>query len=487
MNFYTILHGKPNAGCHKATDGLEETFCNNVVDKFFQSMSDIKENEVLIVDTKYWKDTWYSIYTFWIGGNILDTANRGSFLAISIVVPNQYFCLVSSVYDMFQKAYKDAIIGTYLSKQGKYQVQDFTDTSFFKNLCSVLDKNFANAIENFDNGFIKNHDSANYKYYSLLDCDSKAFVEDLKKSGRIFVSGAYESKDSRLSNTDMYYQELQTKKGELLVKNGQIEQLAKQVKTLEQKIATINSGESSTLKTLKDKIGALEKEKKDFETKFSDLNTKLSKYQETESKIAKLLTPNVSTKDHQTTEQHSHGNLVKKIKSYLPIVNTFLLVILLCSGVKGCSSAIYEISSGTDVSSIDELKSENEELKALLNQKDKQINDLKNIYNAEGEYYSEEDDDEDHTDIDCGLSVWQNGKYISDLTKLDPSKEVVIQVSKEQNGYSFYVDNLNLNGEQVVIGQPFKLSKINPKEPITISYRSQEKKNRNDKNVIEIK
>ena len=63
-------------------------------------MNYIKEQEVLIVDVRNWKNKWYSIYTLWLGGYITDTVDRSSFLAISIVVPNQYFCLVSAVvYD----------------------------------------------------------------------------------------------------------------------------------------------------------------------------------------------------------------------------------------------------------------------------------------------------------------------------------------------------------------------------------------------------
>lgn len=487
MNFYTILHGKPNAGCHKATDGMEETFCKNLVDKFFQSMNDIKDNEVLIVDTRYWKDTWYSIYTYWVGRNILDTANRGSFLAISIAVPKQYFCLVSSVYDMFERAYKDAVIGTYISNQGKYLVEDFSDNSCFRNLCSVLEKNFANAIEYFDNGFIKNHDSANYKYYSLLDCDSKAFVEDLKKSGRIFVSGTYESKDSKLLKTDKYYRELQSNKSELLTKDGQIEQLSKRIKALEQQITTINASESNLLKTLKAQKIALEKENKGLKQSLSDLNLQLTNYKENERQIAKLLTANIATQSPHSGEHLSNGNVGKKVKDNLPIINTILLIIILLMSVfKEYYSTTPEISDFTDTSSFEEIKMENQQLKDLLAEKENQIKVLNNISTKEdyNDYSEDSQSEEAIIDEDCGLSFLQDGKFI-DANQIDVTKKLIIKVSHKHNDYSFYTDNLRQRN--IVDGESFSLERVNPKKSIIIVYRSNNQKKRNNNNVIIIK
>ena len=43
MEFDIILHGKPNAGSHKTTKGIEDSFCQNLVENFFKSMNYIKE------------------------------------------------------------------------------------------------------------------------------------------------------------------------------------------------------------------------------------------------------------------------------------------------------------------------------------------------------------------------------------------------------------------------------------------------------------
>lgn len=170
MNFEVILHGKPNAGCHKATPGIEEAFCQNLVDKFFQSMGSIKDNEVLIVDTRNWKGTWYCVYTLWLGGNISDTADRASFLAITIVVSKQYYCLVSAVYDMLVKAYQKSVIGNYISKKGKYIVPDFSDNVTFESLVRSINSYFVNLSENFDESFNQITESTTIKniVYSIV-------------------------------------------------------------------------------------------------------------------------------------------------------------------------------------------------------------------------------------------------------------------------------------------------------------------------------
>ena len=142
----------------------------------------IKEQEVLIVDVRNWKNKWYSIYTLWLGGYITDTVDRSSFLAISIVVPNQYFCLVSAVYDTLKNAYLNSIVGTYISSKGEYIVQNFNNDSAFERLLNTINSNFVNLSENFDNNFKQdNNEAITNCCYNLLDCDSKAFVEDWRE------------------------------------------------------------------------------------------------------------------------------------------------------------------------------------------------------------------------------------------------------------------------------------------------------------------
>lgn len=67
MEFDIILHGKPNAGSHKTTKGIEDSFCQNLVENFFQSMNYIKEQEVLIVDVRNWKTNGIAYIRFGLG------------------------------------------------------------------------------------------------------------------------------------------------------------------------------------------------------------------------------------------------------------------------------------------------------------------------------------------------------------------------------------------------------------------------------------
>ncbi|MDO4801002.1 MAG: hypothetical protein Q4A15_02430 [Prevotellaceae bacterium] len=482
MNFFTILHGKPNAGCHKATDGMEETFCNNIVDKFFQLMSNIKDNEVLIVDTRYWKDTWYSIYTFWVGGNILDTTNRGSFLAISIVVPNQYFCLVSAVYEMLAKTYQEYVISTYLSKDGKYIVSDFNNNSAFDKLVSVINSYFVNLSENFDASFKQTLESTPSKYYNLFDCDSKAFVEDLKKCGRIFVGKSYESKDTRLNNTDKCLKELQKTKIELNLSQSKINSLTKRIKELETLLNNKANENSDTIAILKEEIKKLIKEKSNLEKRLSELINKTSEYEKIIKQIAQLIGVKPSTHEPIPTPKEDLEHKID-IKNSLPIVNTILLMILfLLNGLKSCDSQTQELTSETDKNTCEELQNQMNDLQAIMAEGNGEIKSLQSSideYNPDDSNLNT-DAIVNKQDVDCGLTCYQNNIPV-EPNNIDINKPLTIIVKKEMAGYDFHVDNIKA---AIKSGEAFDLNKIDKNKPIIIKYRSENKSNCNKSNTL---
>ncbi len=423
MNFDVILHGKPNAGSHKATKGLEESFCQNLVENFFQSMNHIKEQEVLIVDVRNWKNKWYSIYTFWLGGNVIDTASRSSFIALSIVVPNQYFCLVSDIYRLLEKAFLKDIIGTYLSEKKKYIIQSFDNDSSFDRLVNTINSNFVNLGENFSDSFRQtSNDSFCNCYYSLLDCDSKAFVEDWKKYGRIFVSKTCESKDTRLSNVDKFYNELQNVQRELQLKLQEIKQLTIRIKELEGLLSSGNSETNKVLASLKEQVKILDGEKKVLEKSLSELTSENKKHRDLERQIANVLGV-ISVSKSSNPNKEKEDVPVPKIglKRMIPIINMFLLIfILLVVSFRSC---------GTQTT--DSIHRKVENLNKIIEEKDKEIRNLKEKSggNIEGE------------DVNCNLTVFQDNIPVYDVSKIDPNKKIAISVT-EQNGYAFYTSNL---------------------------------------------
>lgn len=476
MEFDIILHGKPNAGSHKTTKGIEDSFCQNLVENFFQSMNYIKVQEVLIVDVRNWKNKWYSIYTFWLGGYITDTAERSSFLAISIVVPNQYFCLVSAIYDTLKNAYLNSIVGTYISSKGEYIVQNFNNDSAFERLVNTINSNFVNLSENFDNNFKQDNNGAITNCcYNLLDCDSKAFVEDWRKHGRIFVSKTCESKDTRLSNTDKYYKQLQNSKIELQSKLQEIKQLTARIKELEGMLSSGNSKINKALASLKEQVKVLESEKKSLGQNVSNLTAENEKHREIEKQITNILgSITIDSSDIPNKEEATPHRI--GLKRIIPMINMFLLIFLLfATTFKSCGLQIKE-SSDEEVQTVNNLQQEIEKLNKIIKEKDNQIHILKSNSELHTNNIS------DNIDIDCNLTVYQDNAPV-DISAIDPSKEITIFVNT-QNDYAFYTSNLETRN--VNNGVSFKLEKIKPNQPIIIAYRSNDRHKCNQLNVVTI-
>lgn len=475
MNFDVILHGKPNSGCHKATRGLEDVFCQNLVKNFFESMNYIKDQEVLIVDVRNWKNKWYSIYTLWLGGYITDTAERSSYLAISIVVPNQYFCLVSAVYDMLKNAYLNSIVGTYISSKGEYLVQNFDDNSAFERLLNAINSNFVNLSEFFNNNFKQvNNDSSTYYYYSMLDCDSKAFVEDWKRYGRIFVSKICDSKDMRLSNTDEYYKELQDSKNKLQSKLQEIELLTARIKELEEMLDSGNSKIKKDLASLKEQVKVLKSEKKSLEQNVSNLSLQNERHCDIEKQITHILgSITIDSSDNPNKEETTPHRI--GVKRIIPIINMVLLIFLLfATTFKSCGSQIKE--SSEEVQTMNNLQQEIEKLNKIIKEKDYQIHILKSNSELHTNNIS------DNIDIDCKLTVFQDNTPV-DISAIDLSKKITIFVNTQKD-YAFYTSNLKTRN--VNNGVSFKLEKINPNQPIIIAYRSNDRHKCNQLNVVTI-
>lgn len=477
MEFDIILHGKPNAGSHKATKGIEETFCQNLVEKFFQSMNYIKDQEVLIVDARNWKNNWYSIYTFWLGDNVIDTANRPSFVALSIVVPNQYFCLVSAVYDTLKNAYLNSIVGTYISSKGEYIVQNFNNDSAFERLVNTINSNFVNLSENFDNNFKQDNNGAITNCcYNLLDCDSKAFVEDWRKHGRIFVSKTCESKDTRLSNTDKYYKQLQNSKNELQSKLQEIKQLTARIKDLEGMLSSGNSKINKALASLKEQVKALESEKKSLEQNVSNLTAENERHCDIVKQITNILgSITIDSSDNPNKEEATPHRI--DLKRIIPMINMFLLIVLLfATTFKSCSSKIKS-SAVVDAPPASYLQQKKiEKLNKVINVQKKQIQILKNKLAQTANMSN------NGKDVNCDLTIYQDNNQV-DVSNINIDKEITVLV-KPQKGYTFYTTNLK--AKNITNGKPFKLEKIHSNEPIIITYRSQDRNKCNQLNVVTI-
>ena len=325
-----IIHGKPTAGSSLTTAGIDGSLSQKIVDDFFEGMNRIKDPQALIVEVRYWKNVWYSVYTYQLGVNIKDMANRTSFFALSLVIPQKYCCLVSEVHALLKRAIKETVAGSCIDSNGKYLIHDFNDAGLLNKVAAAVKSGYVNLEEDFDAAFKPQTELRNDIYYNVQDCDAKAFVQHLRTAGRIIVTENAETKDALLSNTNAYIQQCRKAQAELEGKTRQIGDLQEQIKKLNEEIASSCTSAGHQLDQFKKQVNVLTKEKSDLQAAHKTLNTKLES-------IAAVI--------GKVKEQKTEGPIPIPVKpeanwlALLPAVNTVLLVtiaLIMVLSMKGC-------------------------------------------------------------------------------------------------------------------------------------------------------
>lgn len=197
-----IIHGKPHAGSSKATSDIDG-LARNIVENFFNSRDEFDDEQSLIVDARYWKNNWYSVYTY-RRSNLKEFSSgvgRTTYFAISLVIPGGYCRRVSAVYELLKNVCNDAVIGTYISGNGKYMVQNLYDNGSFVSIAEKVRKNYISTEVAFDSEFVPLVNFGNDKKSNVLWCDSEEFIRCLKTSGRIIVTEGESVKDPLLEET----------------------------------------------------------------------------------------------------------------------------------------------------------------------------------------------------------------------------------------------------------------------------------------------
>lgn len=443
-----IIHGKPNAGSANFTSGLNNSFAQRLIDEFFASMNSIKGSDVLIVDARYWQNVWYSVYTYWLGSNkISDTANRDSFLAISVIVPHKYYCLVSEVHKWLKNVYKDYVVGTYISSTGKYIVQNFADSHTFDGLVARIrdDHKFINLEEPFDSEFIPKTALTNNVFYNIEDCDSKAFVNTLKTCGRIIVSCTTSSKDELLAEADQHVHTVTVYKEQLNEKQSKIIELENKINDLQEQI--------------NEKTKPLESNEEEVNETSNLNNTPVKNKTVIKKTLRKTL------------------NTFYKKPWLLPLI--ILLSILLISIIKWVLFTAHNPTpdynyNGEDTSTVADNYNttsnivENEDTDTTAYNDSFNQNPNKNI------------------DVDCNLMFYQEGRLIKNQQEVDWNKPVQIKIDS-LNGYKWHSYNVKQETIDLITqGAKFTLQRKDKNDTCIICYRSQNIKNRNENNLIKI-
>ncbi len=483
MAIELIIHGKPIQGSHKATSGIDPSFCENLVQGFFASMDRLSGKEVLIVDARQWKNVWYGVYTFWLGANVKGTDGRNSFFAVTVILPQRYFYVVSEVYIFLKRVCTEYVVGRYISKDGKYLVQDLSDEKTFAGLVAEVKKiTETNLLEGFDNGFKPQSQLLNDVYYNVLDCDARSFVQELRKCGRILVTDTAETKDAKLAAISKYEAKIAECQKEIADKNKKIEELNKQKKDLEE----ANNSASKNSRQLKENYNKLKEEKEQFEKKYEALHDSYEEMNGKLEKVASLFGAKVSRMGKTDPETKRKRGWVGPFT----ILNTILLVALFIVVLmipRGCT----EIDKGTYVP--------NDSSQILTYEQDGNEED---VQEEETEYSSsagEEEGDVDGVDVsevsdmadvsldaDCGISVYQEGTLIYDYNGIDLTKPVVIYIKDQKDGYAIHTSNVS-NENDVQFGRPVTIQVKRENDEVIICYRSSDRNKTNPRNRITIK
>lgn len=379
-----IIHGKPLAGSMHSTDGIDPSLCQRIVNDFFEGMAQIKNQESLVVDARMWKGTWSSVYTFLLGKNIKDTANRDSYFALSIVIPRKYCCLISQVYSLLQNVIRESVMGVYLAQNGQFLVQNLDNSTSFNRLCENLRKQYVNLEEEYDSTFQAPTELRNDIYCNLIDCDSKAFVNLLKTKGRIIVTDSAATKDALATQARTLALQIQQLQSDLQAKTKTIDNQTKQISQLQESARQANSSASNQVNRLKSDLSSLQSANKKLSDSKRELQASYDELKLKVKQIAESLHFPVGTSSGTHPEDLGDEVSIRRFWS-LPTLNTILLVLLtlfvLLSSLKGCLSwpeaSENEVASLRNQNNISDLQNQLNELKDTLDAKEHIIATLK--------------------------------------------------------------------------------------------------------------
>ena len=373
-----IIHGKPLDSSERFTTGIDKVLARKIIDEFF-SISAIKEPEALVVDARYWQGKWTSVYTLYLSQNVKDTAGRGSYFAISLVLPQKYCGIVSDVYTLLEKVVNENVIGTYLNSNLQYIVRNFEIPAAFDQLCAKVQSCYANIEKAFDKDFKAQPLFSNDTYCNLEDCDSLAFVKLLKKKGRIIVTEKEDTKDALITKSYGYKIDADNKTREVKEKTAEIDSLNDRINKLERQVRDASSTSSRELTDLKGKVDSLKRENETLKQEKDATNSQLVEIRKKITQAVEILglpdlqqrkqpSPALALSDLKSKSEPGQNNF--RIIKILPAVNTLFIMLIaigLLANTKGCSGNDKAVQEAA------EAKAKIETLNEQMQQKDQQI------------------------------------------------------------------------------------------------------------------
>lgn len=489
-----IFHGKPNSHSIYSTPGIPETLLQKITATFFESRGGIPCDKGLVVETYFWQQRWYSVYTFSMAKLKGSEDRPNSYFSISLVFENVYNLLTSYVYQYLADTYYQFVENQLISKAGKYLKQDFVDAKYFDSIVSHLQKNFVNLQDPLNSSFAPKRSNQEIRY-NLQDCDALTFIQDLQKNGRIVVAEGEGFPPKCSAN-------------ELAQKEQIISNLSDQLKKKENELTTANTTLNNAKNDTNEKVTALEKERDGYKKSAEEsrekqkaqenlLNAKQNELDDLVSKIQALLPS--TNKSVPKPNPDSSIDVVEDTKSFdkyvrfLPFVNCFLLLTCICMLFMLLIGAIKGEKPDDEVKA---LKTQVAQLRKENKQKTREILTLKEEIqrpkeNVDFLTYAQSGYEADgntsigaENDVDCNIEVYNtSGSPIDKVAQVLKGTSVVIKWSPKE-GYQWYSANEQINGTMNSSVDGY--ATITIESNILLYYRRQDKEKRNENNKVHL-
>lgn len=276
-----IIHGKCNDTPQPASSaGLDTAFAENIANGFFSQSGNVATGEHLFVDIRRWNGTTYSVYTYLIKG-IAETSGRpNSYFALTVVLSNGYFHLISELFRTLQKICREDVGNRYIDfRQQRYIVDNFDNKSYFQAIESQVAV-YNDLFDPISNQAVSYSGSSKSLGWNVNDCNSPAFFDALFHNGRIEVSETYPMQSVIASKMET---ERNSFEQQLNAKKAKVSELTKLVQQLQNDNRRYSEGSANREienKKLKLNVEKLKRELQDSNDKISQLESKLDKVRE---------------------------------------------------------------------------------------------------------------------------------------------------------------------------------------------------------------
>lgn len=362
MNKQFFFHGNPSnleSTAKNIFDGLEEKITN----EFFSSKPINNLSPYLICEIKRWKNSLYSIYSYFCDGR--DYSNRpNGHCVLTLIVKNLYCRETFALYKLMELVYESGLkkgLG-YIDDSGKYLISSF----YGKSDLDILQKDFyqrldESSFKKIDESFINFSSKPSITKFNIEDTDSETFFSTLRKEGKVIVSSHVESTQEIIlnirTNLNNHIDSLKNKINKLEQENNKYQQ----------EILDL-TGNNSTVKVLTE----IKPEQVDGKTKskiqqLQIENERLKK--ENEYIKQKYLSANKEKTEEGIILQGSLlQQMQRKIKEWLPIIIVALLLINIWGTYreKANFAKYTPVKSDSIQSQVDRLKQSNDSINNII-------------------------------------------------------------------------------------------------------------------------